>query len=384
MVTVDFAETLLQSVPNEIIAVSDDVFQLLSITLGHTAPQTVIFSGTHYAELFRCAGYNVWTGVEAEPSTATVEKMVAFLRDTRPENVVAAGGGSVLDAAKAAWLSYQTNLPLNELFGVNRWSSANPGKKLKRMVAIPTTSGTGSEATPYSNIVDHSLGVKKLIVEDQTVPAIAFCPVLFQKSMPESLTRAVGCDALAHLLEGFLNTGADTRHAQANTWAKTGIALVKKYLAQAITEPDNTEARKGMMLASTLGGMTIRFKSTGLPHLCSFSWFGRIAHGEAVAMLLPEAWRYYLANPAVAARTMELAEIFPGSTPEEIITSFRAFLTSIGLPEKLSAWQGITPELLERTARSGAENRMKLENAPHPVPLEQSYEILLSIMKKSY
>lgn len=384
MVTLEQAEVLLQSAPGEIIAVSDDLFQLLRVTLGRSIGQTVLFSGTHYAELFRCAGFTVWTGVEAEPSTGTVEKMVEFLRQNQPENVVAVGGGSVLDAAKAAYLVYQTGWQLNELFGVNRWSSANPGKRLKRMVAIPTTSGTGSEATPYSNIVDHSAGVKKLIVEDQSVPAIAFCPPSFQRSMPSGLTRAVGCDALAHLIEGFLNVGADSRHPQANLWAKTGIELISRYLVRAIADPDDIEARRGMLIASTLGGMTIRFKSTGLPHLCSFSWFGRIAHGEAVALLLPGAWRYYLANPAVAERTMELSEIFPGTTPEEVISSYQKFIRSTGLPEKLSAWQGITPELLERTAGSGAENRMKLDNAPNPVPLEKSYDILLSIMKSVY
>ena len=384
MVTQEFAESLLEQIPGELIVITDDIFQVLAITLGHTLKDTVVFSGTHYAELFRCAGYTVWTGVEAEPSTETVEKMVAFLREKQPENVVAAGGGSVLDAAKAAYLVYQTGAGLNELFGVNRWSSANPGKKLKRMVAIPTTSGTGSEATPYSNIVDHRAGVKKLIVEEQTVPAIAFCPVAFQRSMPPELTRAVGCDALAHLIEGFLNVGADARHPQANQWAKCGIELVKQYLFRAISAPDDIEARRGMLTASTLGGMTIRFKSTGLPHLCSFSWFGRIAHGEAVAVLLPEAWKYYLANPAVKARTMELSGIFPGSTPEEVIESYCDFTRSIGLPEKLSAWEKISPELLERTARSGAENKMKLELAPQPVPLEKSYEILLSILKNSY
>ena len=384
MVNLEYAEALLQNVPNEIIVVSDDLFQLLNITLGRTADKTVIFSGTHYAELFRSAGFTVWSGVEPEPSTRTVEKMADFLRENNPENVVAAGGGSGLDAAKAAYLLYQTNWPLRDLFGVNRWSSANPGKKLKRMVAIPTTSGTGSEATPYSNIVDHTAGVKKLIVEDQSVPAIAFCPPAFQRSMPPVLTRAVGCDALAHLIEGFLNIGADSRHAQANQWAKCGIKLVKNYLLRAIAEPDDAEARRGMLIASTLGGMTIRFKSTGLPHLCSFSWYGRIAHGEAVALLLPGAWEYYLANPAVAERTMELSEIFPGTTPQEVISSYREFIKSTGLPEKLSAWKEITPELLERTARSGAENRMKLDNAPQPVPLEKSYDILLNIMKKVY
>ena len=384
MVTLEQAEALLQNAPGEIIAVSDDLFQLLRVTLGRSIGQTVLFSGTHYAELFRCAGFTVWTGVEAEPSAGTVEKMVEFLRQNQPENVVAVGGGSVLDAAKAAYLVYQTGWQLNELFGVNRWSSANPGKRLKRMVAIPTTSGTGSEATPYSNIVDLSAGVKKLIVEDQSVPAIAVCPPSFQRSMPSELTRAVGCDALAHLIEGFLNVGADSRHPQANLWAKTGVELVARYLVRAVADPDDIEARRGMLVASTLGGMTIRFKSTGLPHLCSFSWFGRIAHGEAVALLLPGAWRYYLANPAVAERTMELADIFPGTTPQEVIASYQEFIRSTGLPEKLSAWQGITPELLERTAGSGAENRMKLDNAPNPVPLEKSYDILLSIMKSVY
>ena len=384
MVTLEYAETLLQSAPKEIIVISDEIFQLLAVTLGHSMPSTVVFSGTHYAELFRCSGYTVWTGVEAEPSTATVEKMVEFLKERRPENVVAIGGGSVLDAAKAAYLSFQTGWELHDLFGVNRWSSANIGKRLKRMVAIPTTSGTGSEATPYSNIVDHALGVKKLIVEEQSVPAIAFCPPMLQRSMPAALTRATGCDALAHLIEGFLNVKADTNHPDANTWAKTGIALVKEYLGQAISNPDDDTARRAMLIASTLGGMTIRFKSTGLPHLCSFSWYGRIAHGEAVAVLLPEAWKYYLANPRVAERTMELSEIFPGSTPQEVIASYQEFLNSISMPQKLSHWQGITPELLEQTARSGAENKMKLENAPQPVPLEESCAILLDILKKSY
>ena len=162
MVNIEYAEALLQGVSDEIIVVSDDLFQLLNVTLGRTAEQTVIFSGTHYAELFRSAGFTVWSGVEPEPSTATVEKMADFLREKQPENVVAAGGGSVLDAAKAAYLVYQTGWQLSDLFGVNRWSSANPGKKLKRMVAIPTTSGTGSEVTSFAVITDPAAGSAKI------------------------------------------------------------------------------------------------------------------------------------------------------------------------------------------------------------------------------
>ena len=92
----------------------------------------VVFSGMHYAEAMREAGFTVFTGIEAEPETETVEKMAAFLLEKNPDEVIAIGGGSVLDAAKAAWLMVQTGWSLDELFGVNRWSSVNPGKSLKR------------------------------------------------------------------------------------------------------------------------------------------------------------------------------------------------------------------------------------------------------------
>ncbi len=372
------AEKYFAELPGEKIIISDDtVNELKKICRG----KTVIFAGTHAAELFKDAGFNVWCGVEAEPATATVEKMAEYLRREAPDTVAAAGGGSVLDAAKAALLMWQSNWQLNDLFGMNRWSEANPGKHLKRLIAIPTTSGTGSEATPYSNIVSHSAGVKKLIVEKESIPETAIISPRLTFSMPSELTRATGCDALAHLIEGFLNVGADNNNPRVNSWAKCGISLIAAHLYPAMH--GDADSRLAMSYASLLGGMTIRFKSTGLPHLCSFSWYGRIAHGDAVAILLPECWRYYLANPAVAARTMELADIFPGSTPEEVINSYEALLDHVGMPGGLSAWSGINAELIEKTARSGAENKMKLELAPQPVPLDKSFEILRAILKLS-
>lgn len=341
----------------------------------------VVFSGTHYAEEIKAEGFSVWCGIEAEPETLTVEKMADFLREEKPEQVIAVGGGSVLDAAKAAWLMAQTNWTLDELFGVNRWSQANEGKTLRRLTAIPTTSGTGSEATPYSNIVVKSAGVKRLIVEKESVPDTAIIIPALTSTMPAALTRATGCDALAHLIEGFLNVGADSNHPAANDWAKCGIALTVSALREAMNGNEN--ARTAMAFASLLGGMTIRYKSTGLPHLCSFSWFGRIAHGDAVAVLLPECWRYYLANPEVCKRTMELSGIFQGNSPEEVIASYEDFLDSVDMPGGLSAWNGINADLIEKTAKSGSQNKMKLELAPHPVPLDESYDILKAILKLS-
>ena len=327
-------------------------------------------------------GAKRFSGIEPEPCIETVERMTAFLEQGKYDTVFAIGGGSVLDAAKAAFLVHQTKLPLRELFGVNMYSQKFPGKDLARIIAVPTTSGTGSEATQYSNIVDKEAGVKKLIAEARCVPLAGCIVPRYTAPMSRDVTLATGCDALAHLLEGFLNVRADSNHPEGNTWALAGIRLVKEFLPGALV--NDPCAREKMAIAAALGGMTIRFKSTGLPHLCSFSWFGRIAHGDAVAVLLTEAWRYYLGNPAVCSRTMELADIFPGKTPAEVISSYRKFLDSIGMPGKLEAWQQIDMELLDRTARSGSQNRMKLELAPLPVPLDKSYEILKDILTRSY
>ena len=378
MADLNSAEKFFSSLPGETVIRTDDAPGMLKrLCRG----KTVVFSGTHAAERFRAAGFTVWCGVEAEPVIATVERMAAFLARERPDTVAAVGGGSVMDAAKAALLMHETGWKLADLFGVNRWSSANSGRTIRRLIAIPGTSGTGSEATPYSNIVSPEAGVKKLICEAAAVPEYAVIAPELTYSMPPDLTRATGCDALAHLIEGFLNVGADSNHPGVNDWAKCGIALVAAHLPAAMRgEPF---ARKAMAYAALLGGMTIRFKSTGLPHLCSFSWYGRIAHGDAVAVLLPACWRYYLGNPQVAERTLELADVFPGDTPEAVIASYEAFLDRVGMPGGLSAWSGIDAELIERTAKSGAENPMKLELAPRPVPLAESYDILKAILKLS-
>lgn len=329
-------------------------------------------------ELFR------WNKVTPEPDTDTVLEMRDFLLETGADTVCACGGGSVLDAAKAALLLVETNCSLDDLFGVNRYSSSHPGKTLRRIVAVPTTSGTGSEATQYANIVERKANVKRLIAENETVPRYALIDPDFTTTMPDAVTLATACDALAHLLEGFLNTRADNTSGNANYRAVAGIRAIVENLPRIIKDPADEKARKALALASALGGTVIRFKSTGLPHLCSFSWFGRIEHGMAVVMLLPEAWRYYLGNPEVAARTMELAPLFPGNTPEEVIVSFRKFLASVGVPPSLAAYPLLTLELMAQTAKSAGANRMKLELAPRPVPLEESEKILLDILTKAY
>ena len=197
-----------------------------------------------------------------------------------------------------------------------------------------------------------------------------------------SVTLATGCDALAHLLEGWLNVTMDEGKAFINNAARVGVELVRDNLAKVLSDPDDLSARKAMQIASALGGLTIRNKSTGLPHLLSFSWFGRIEHGIAVARLLPAAWRYYVGRKEVTERTLEIGKVLGGTTVEAVINNYERVLELWQVP-KLNSFAGLTTELLEQTCRSAGANRMKLELAPRPVPLEASENVLRDILSEA-
>ena len=321
--------------------------------------------------------------IPPEPDMATVEKMVSFLRQENPDSVIALGGGSVLDAAKAAYIVVQSNLPLDACFGSDQITCRFPGRDFKRIIAIPTTSGTGSELTQYSNIVNPVKKVKQLISDPVLVPEVAVLRADFTASMPRNVTLATGCDALAHLLEGWLNVNMDDGKEYINQAAAVGVDLLKNYLPQLLSGAQELQARKAVQIASALGGLTIRNKSTGLPHLLSFSWFGRIEHGIAAARLLPAAWRYYIGRPAVAERTQEIASVLGGSTPEEVITAYEKLLDDWQVP-RLKDFPELTAALLETTCRSAGANRMKLDLAPRPVPLEASANILKNILNEAF
>ncbi len=354
-----------------------------------------VFTGRHAAdasgawsvllEALHCTGcaVNRFREIPPEPDTDTVMAMVDFLAARRPDGVIALGGGSVLDAAKAAYMVWQSGIALENCFGSNRISEAFPARRLERIIAIPTTSGTGSEATQYANIVNRKLGVKQLISDSLLVPDAAFLCGRLTGTMPPAVTLATGCDALAHLLEGWLNVGQDAHAPEVNEFAAIGVALVVAALPKVLADPADATARKAMQMAATLGGMTIRKKSTGLPHLASFSWFGRIAHGVAVARLLPAAWRYYIGSDAVARRTLEIGRVLGGRTPEAVIAEYERFLNLCGVP-RLADYPELDVALRVRTAKSAGANRMKLELAPRPVPLERSEAVLLEILNDAF
>lgn len=316
--------------------------------------------------------------IPPEPDTDDVRRIVRTLKETSPSAVVAVGGGSVMDAAKAAYLSWQTGMDVTELFGVNVASKKFPDRSFARVLCIPTTAGTGSEVTPYSNIVDRERGVKCLIMENQIVPSVAFVQPSFTCSMPGELTAATALDAMVHSIESFLNTKTSGADPASDDWAQESIRLVRYALPRALETPDDLLAREMLSAAATLGGMCIAARPTSLPHLCSFSLYGKIAHGYAVAGFLPLFWRYYLKEEAVRAQTMRLAGIFPSAapqrSPEEVVDAVEAFIQSCAKPLEL------TPELIGKIASDALANPMKLASAPRPVPPDDAARIIRAVL----
>ena len=323
----------------------------------------------------------VFSGVPAEPDVEVIRSIVKKMAENDPELVVAIGGGSVLDAAKAAYLSCQTELDVIELFGAGIASKRFPGRTFRRVICMPTTSGTGSEITPYSNIVNKEKNLKYIIVDQQIVPALALIDPRLTASMSRELTAATALDAMTHSIESLLNFRAKDADPAAEDWALMSVKLIRNALPCA----EKAESRAMLSAAAALGGMCIACRPTALPHLCSYSMWGKVPHGLAVALLLPHFWRYYLAGgtPEIAAQTMKLSSIFAGATPEEVVLSCEKFIAEVSPYKRLSELEDFDSAMVEKIAADAVLNPVKLQTAPRPVAPEEAETLIREILRKA-
>ena len=323
----------------------------------------------------------VFSGVPAEPDVEVIRSIIKKMVETDPELVVAIGGGSVLDAAKAAYLSCQTELDVIELFGAGIASKRFPGRTFRRVICMPTTSGTGSEITPYSNIVNKEKNLKYIIVDQQIVPALALIDPRLTASMGRELTAATALDAMTHSIESLLNFRAKDADPAAEDWALMSVKLIRNALPCA----EKAESRAMLSAAAALGGMCIACRPTALPHLCSYSMWGKVPHGLAVALLLPHFWRYYLAGgtPEIAAQTIKLNGIFAGATPEEVVLSCEKFIAEVSPYKRLSELEDFDSAMVEKIAADAVLNPVKLQTAPRPVAPEEAETLIRDILRKA-
>ncbi len=329
--------------------------------------------------------YKIVEGVEPNPSKETVYRIVYHLLAGDFNCLLAIGGGSVIDAAKAASiLGTIREGELDDYFGVGMVSKKV--EKIMNLIAIPTTSGTGSELTKFSVITDTWLHVKKLIFDIAIVPAEAIVDPELTYSCESHVSRVVGLDAMTHLMEGYFNNVDDAVDPEANQRALIGLKLVFEALPRVLKNGQDREARRMMSLASTLGGSVLFYKQAGLPHLNSFSWSNVMDHGEAVAVMLPYYSAYYAPYILEKIKNVAILMGIPKSKhmTKAFVEGLFEFYQKINFPLTLREFKNFSKDLIEKAVQDASLNRMKLEASPRPVPPEKCGEVLHTIIEGAY
>ncbi|MEK4527727.1 bifunctional acetaldehyde-CoA/alcohol dehydrogenase [Paenibacillus sp. FSL K6-1122] len=282
----------------------------------------------------------VFSDVEPDPSTTTVDRGTEMMRRFQPDCIIALGGGSPMDAAKAMWLFYEyPDTDFNDLkqkfMDIRKRIYKYPRLGVKaKFVAIPTTSGTGSEVTSFAVITDKNQGNTKYPLADyELTPDVAIVDPEFVYSLPRTAVADTGMDVLTHAIEAYVSVMAND---YTDGLAIKAIQLVFQYLEQSALQGDKL-AREKMHNASTIAGMAFANAFLGINHSLAHKWGGQYhtAHGRTNAILMPHVIRYNAKKPTKFAsfpkyshfvadeRYAEIARILglPARTTEEGVTS---------------------------------------------------------------
>ncbi|MCR9004320.1 bifunctional acetaldehyde-CoA/alcohol dehydrogenase [Staphylococcus epidermidis] len=317
----------------------------------------------------------VFNEVEPNPSTHTVYKGLEMFVNFQPDTIIALGGGSAMDAAKAIWMFFEH--PETSFFGAKQkfldirkrtYKITKP--KNAKFICIPTTSGTGSEVTPFAVITDSETHVKYPLADYALTPDIAIVDPQFVLSVPKDVAADTGMDVLTHAIESYVSVMASDYTRGLSLQA---IKLTFDYLKSSVQENDK-HSREKMHNASTMAGMAFANAFLGISHSIAHKIGGEygIPHGRTNVILLPHVIRYNAKDPQKHAlfpkydffrADTDYADIakflgLKGNTTEELVDALANAVydlgCSVGIDMNLKS-QGVTEELLHSTIDRMAE-----------------------------
>ena len=317
--------------------------------------------------------------VKPNPSSEIIYKGANLFKEEKCNLLIALGGGSCLDAAKAIGILAKNPTPLSFYFGRNRIK-----KDIPPLIAIPTTAGSGSEVTPYAVITDTEGGnhLKKVIADPRLFPREALIDPVLTISLSSTLTSDTAIDALSHAIESYLSRRS---FPLSETIALEAVHIIGRYLPRALTNLLDMEARSYLMYAATLAGLAIAQTGATLLHTMGYpitSSFG-LPHGRVNGFLLPWFWEYsFPGNPEKFSRVITCllkdAKKSWIKDAKKSASFLKEFLHRSGLPE--TAGIKVKEEFLSQFARKIAESKEKIALSPK----ELTFEEILTIYKKAF
>lgn len=313
--------------------------------------------------------------IKKEPSFEEFEAILASARVFEADSIVGIGGGSVLDVAKLVAAQLLNTQATSEVTGIG-----NLKERRTYLACLPTTSGTGSEVSPNSILVDESSN-KIGVISPYLVPDAAYIDPVLTLSVPKHITASTGIDALTHCLEAYTNKFAQP---MIDLIALEGIKLVSKYLRAACENGDDLEAKTQLSLASMYGGQCLGPVNTAAVHALAYPLGAKfnINHGLSIALLLPEVMEFTLIEAperyaAVAIALGATARNSDLETAMEGVKLIKKLIHDCGLPATLSE-VGIPIEAVPQMAVDAMKVQRLLKNNLRAVNEDDAKAIYLS------
>lgn len=278
--------------------------------------------------------WRTFTDVEEEPSFNCILKARPEMEDFNPDLIIGFGGGSAMDAAKAMWVYYE-NPEYKELADVMLPNVIRNLRVRAELVCIPTSAGTGSEATRAA-IIKNIERTTKYSVRDMNgrlVPDMAILDPVFTRTLPKALTASTGMDALTHAIESYV---ALNSNPYSDAMAMSAFVNGYGSLRKCCEDGNDMESREKMLAASCMGGIAFSNSGLGLTHSIAHTYGAvfNVPHGLANAIVLPYVISYNLKSEAARGRYEDLAR-FVGE--KDLLESILALRKDIGIPESFSA-----------------------------------------------
>lgn len=353
------------SVPQNITVGKGSLAKLPEIAKKSGGSHAFLMSGPHLAKMglvekaansLKSAGIAVdtFTDIEGNPSVETVDKATAAFKEAGADFIVAFGGGSPMDVAKAVGVTAKYGGSITEYEGAHKV----PGPIIP-LIAIPTTAGTGSEVTAFSVITDHSRDYKLTVFSYEILPAYAILDAELLTTAPASVAAACGIDAFIHAEEAYISTAASPF---SDAMAEKAMSLIGKNIRRFVANRGDIEAAEAMLTGSLFAGIAFSFARLGNVHAMSHpvSAFFDVPHGVANAVLLPVITEYN----ALADHGRYLTiynDISPVSAYEDefepmmLVDAIRELCGEIGIPANLT-------EAINNASKTGPVSAEEIEN----------------------